>query len=143
MGLELDCDRPEPGRFSDESLTELSLSRRLVRAEKPWGPDNPHPLSTLRTDLVWEGKYDEYGERRLVDIAGQAMPMQRIETVDQPREHMVVLSWHLLPTHLAVDNLDRGTRTEVWLRDLRVGVALPDKVFSLGNLESQGPIPGS
>jgi len=52
---------------------------------KPWGPDNPHPLSTLKTELVWEGKYDEYGNRRLVDVAGQAMPMQRIETVDQPR----------------------------------------------------------
>ena len=50
-----------------------------------YGPDNPHPLSTLRTELVWEGKYDEYGNRRLVDVAGQAMPMQRIETVDQPR----------------------------------------------------------
>jgi len=33
---------------------------------KPWGPDNPHPLSRMRTELVWEGKYDEYGNRRLV-----------------------------------------------------------------------------
>ena len=52
---------------------------------KPWGPDNPHPLLTLRTQLVWEGRYDEFGNRRALDIAGQAMPMQRIETVDQPR----------------------------------------------------------
>ena len=50
-----------------------------------YGPQNPHPLSTMRTELVWEGKYDEYGNRRQVDIAGCAMPMQRIETVDQPR----------------------------------------------------------
>jgi len=52
---------------------------------KRWGPDNPHPLSTMKTELVWEGKYDEYGNRREVDIAGCAMPMQRIETIDQPR----------------------------------------------------------
>ncbi len=52
---------------------------------KRWGPDNPHPLSTLKTELVWEGKYDEWGNRREVDIAGCAMPMQRIETIDQPR----------------------------------------------------------
>jgi adenine-specific DNA-methyltransferase len=26
-----------------------------------YGPDNPHPLSRLKTELVWEGKYDEYG----------------------------------------------------------------------------------
>lgn len=50
-----------------------------------YGPDNPHPLSQLRTELVWEGKYDEYGNRREVDVAGAAMPLQRIETVDEPR----------------------------------------------------------
>jgi hypothetical protein len=50
-----------------------------------YGPDNPHPLSTRRTELVWEGKYDEYGNRREVDVAGCALPMQRIETIDEPR----------------------------------------------------------
>lgn len=34
-----------------------------------YGPGNPHPLSVLRTELVWEGKYDEYGNRREVDAA--------------------------------------------------------------------------
>jgi len=34
-------------------------------AEKPvYGPDNPHPLSTMKTELVWDGKYDEFGNRR-------------------------------------------------------------------------------
>lgn len=55
------------------------------KQEVVFGPDNPHPLSTRKTELVWEGKYDEYGNRREVDIAGLAMPMQRIETIDQPR----------------------------------------------------------
>ncbi len=50
-----------------------------------YGPHNPHPLSTLRTELVWEGKYDEYGNRQEVDIAGCAIPMQRIESIDEPR----------------------------------------------------------
>jgi len=50
-----------------------------------YGPNNPHPLSTRKTELVWEGKYDEYGNRREVDVAGCAMPMQKIETIDQPR----------------------------------------------------------
>ncbi len=52
---------------------------------KPYGPANPHPLSQLRTELVWEGKYDEYGNRREIDVAGLSMPMQKIETIDQPR----------------------------------------------------------
>jgi adenine-specific DNA-methyltransferase len=50
-----------------------------------YGPHNPHPLSKMRTELVWEGKYDEYGNRREVDIAGCAMPMQKIESIDEPR----------------------------------------------------------
>ncbi len=50
-----------------------------------FGPANPHPLSRLKTELVWEGKYDEYGNRRVVDVAGCAMPMQKIETIDEPR----------------------------------------------------------
>src|SRR5436189_5696047 len=51
-----------------------------------WGPMNRHPLSKMRTELVWDGKYDEYGNRREVDVAACAMPMQRIETVDEPRQ---------------------------------------------------------
>ena len=54
-----------------------------------YGPGNPHPLSTMKTELVWEGKYDEYGSRREVDVAGLAMPMQRIETIDEPRREAV------------------------------------------------------
>ena len=50
-----------------------------------YGSHNPHPLSKMRTELVWEGKYDEYGQRREVDIAGCAMPMQKIESIDEPR----------------------------------------------------------
>lgn len=50
-----------------------------------YGPGNPHPLSRLRTQLVWEGKYDEYGNRRAVETAGLAIPFQKIETIDEPR----------------------------------------------------------
>lgn len=58
---------------------------------KPYGPANPHPLSQLRTELLWEGKYDEYGNRRQVDPAGLSMPMQKIETIDQPRSEAAAL----------------------------------------------------
>lgn len=54
-------------------------------AQTQYGPDNPHPFSKIRTELIWEGKYDEYGNRREVDIASASMPMQKIETVDAPR----------------------------------------------------------
>jgi hypothetical protein len=38
-----------------------------MRNATPYGPNNPHPLSQLRTELVWHAKYDEYGNRREVD----------------------------------------------------------------------------
>ena len=50
-----------------------------------FGPHNPHPLSHMKTELVWEGKYDEFGNRREVDLAGLAMPLQKVEAIDEPR----------------------------------------------------------
>ena len=55
-----------------------------------WGLDNPHPFSEMKTELIWEGKYDEYGNRRTVDIAGCAMPLQKIETIDEPASRAYV-----------------------------------------------------
>ena len=54
---------------------------------QPYGPDNPHPLSQMRTELIWEGKYDEYGNRRPVRLPSTPLPLQRIETIDEPRDH--------------------------------------------------------
>ncbi len=50
-----------------------------------YGPGNPHPLSQMRTELVWEGKYDEFGNRREVDAARLAFALQKVETIDWPR----------------------------------------------------------
>jgi len=52
-----------------------------------WGHDNPHPLSQIKTELIWEGKYDEYGNRRQVEVAGADLPLQKIEAIDEPRSH--------------------------------------------------------
>lgn len=65
----------------------------------PYGPANRHPLSTLQTELIWEGKYDEYGNRREVDAAGLAMPLQKIETVDEPRARSAPGLWDAQRAH--------------------------------------------
>jgi adenine specific DNA methylase Mod len=57
----------------------------VERSDIKWGPSNPHPLSRMKTELVWEGKYNEYGEKREVETSGLALPMQHIEMVDEPR----------------------------------------------------------
>lgn len=57
----------------------------MANGNNRFGPENPHPLSTLKTKLVWDGKYDEYGNRREIDVAGCAIPLQKIETINEPR----------------------------------------------------------
>ena len=49
-----------------------------------FGHGNPHPLSQMRTELVWEGKYDEFGNKRELDIGRLSLPLQKIETIDEP-----------------------------------------------------------
>jgi len=53
-----------------------------------FGPDNPHPLSRIKTELVWERKYDEYGNRRPVKLPPSPLPLQRIETIDEPHDRI-------------------------------------------------------
>jgi len=52
----------------------------------PCGPEIPHPLSKLKTELVWEGKYDEYGNRRASRLPVSPLPLQKIEAIDEPRD---------------------------------------------------------
>ena len=52
-----------------------------------YNPNNPHPLSQMKTELVWEGKYDEFGNRREIEVANLSMPLQKIETIDEPRSN--------------------------------------------------------
>ena len=62
------------------------MADKADKAETPaWGPENPHPLSQIKTELVWEGKYDEYGSRREVGVAGGDLPLQKVESIDEPR----------------------------------------------------------
>lgn len=53
---------------------------------KPWVPDNPHPLSNHKTELIWEGKYDEYGNRGLIRLPTLPLVLKKIETIDTTRE---------------------------------------------------------
>ncbi|MFH1446066.1 MAG: site-specific DNA-methyltransferase, partial [Chloroflexota bacterium] len=61
------------------------MDKRSV-SNQAYGPENPHPLSKLKAELVWEGKYDEYGNRRPLKLPLTPLPLQRIETIDEPRD---------------------------------------------------------
>src|SRR5437879_1136484 len=80
-------------------------SKSPDHASVQYGPQNPHPLSTLKTELVWEGKYDEYGNRREVDMAGCALPLQKIETIDEPRSRAAAQGTLFDEKRAHVDNI--------------------------------------
>jgi hypothetical protein len=43
----------------------------------------------MNTELVWDGKSDEYGNRRPVDVAGRAIRnAQRSRLLDMPKEQI-------------------------------------------------------
>ncbi|MCK9584602.1 MAG: hypothetical protein M0R69_06805 [Candidatus Cloacimonetes bacterium] len=56
--------------------------------QNTWGPANPHPLSRTKTELIWEGKYDEYGNRRETKLPSTAYPLQKIEAIDEPHDRI-------------------------------------------------------
>jgi predicted nucleotidyltransferase len=89
------------GEFPDGCYNleqSIALSPCPMPQQPTYGPHNPHPLSQMRTELVWEGKYDEYGNRREVDIAGCAMPMQQVyQRLNTTSEQIIEFceKWHL------------------------------------------------
>lgn len=59
-----------------------------------------------------------------------------------PRARIRRFGDHLLPTFLEVENLSRGTRTEVRIHDLSVNPDLDDGLFTASAIEVGRPIPG-
>ncbi len=88
-----------------------------------WGLDNPHPFSQMKTELIWEGKYDEYGNRIRQDILKE-------KRAEYGKEIVVTLSRQLSWSHFVAilplkDDLQRDfyaemCRVERWsVRTLR------------------------
>jgi hypothetical protein len=63
-------------------------------------------------------------------------------TISAPRSAMTTLNGHTLPTRLVVENLSRGTTTEVTYGQLMVNPTIDDRVFSIRTLEQKRRIPG-
>ena len=62
-------------------------------------------------------------------------------TVVAPRAGMVERSGHVLPTHLTVENRQRGTLTDVYFRDLVVNPPIESTLFTVKTLEQQRALP--
>lgn len=63
--------------------------------------------------------------------------------IKAPRSHIVAREGHLFPGRLEVENLARGTTTEVEFRELEINPVIDDRIFSVSALEQERRIPGS
>ena len=66
-------------------------------------------------------------------------PYKRIHA---PRADTKQLGGHALPTRILVENLARGTQTEVWIQQLSIDPGLDDAIFTAASIEVGRPIPG-
>lgn len=73
-----------PIEIDVKPLDQAHVSNRKVE----YNPSNPHPLSQVRGEFIWDGKYDEWGNRRDPGLEALAMPLQVVETVDEPRARL-------------------------------------------------------
>ncbi len=61
-----------------------------------FGPHNPHPLSQMKTELVWEGKYDEFA------AAPEVKSSKLVDRRDTQKESSASIKW--LQSFLHRDN---------------------------------------
>ena len=64
-------------------------------------------------------------------------------TISAPRDSMHESNGHVLPKRLVVENLARGTTTEVNFHDLAINPEIDNRVFSIRTLEQKGRIPSA
>ncbi len=64
------------------------------------------------------------------------------KVIRAPRAQMRRFGEHVLPTFIEVENLFRGTRTEVRIHELTVDPELDDSLFTASAIEVGRPIPG-
>ncbi len=76
-------------------------------------------------------------ETRYIKREGEA-PFRVVRAL---RESMLESDGHILPTHILVRNESRNTTTEVRFRNLRVNPEIRDRIFTVGHLERNRPLP--
>ena len=115
-----------PGRIGGEPT-------HVVRA-------HPQLRQTYHEVVFWLAQSDQVILQAHYFKRGAQEPYR---TIVAPRSSMQKTNDHTLPTRLIVENLARGTTTEVTYRQLAINPEIDDRVFSVRTLEQKGPIPAS
>jgi hypothetical protein len=114
-----------PSKLGDEPVDVISATPR-------------YPSGYARVEF-WIARADAaiLETRYFKQAAGE--PYKRIHA---PRADTIRIGGHALPTRILVENLARGTQTEVWIQQLSIAPDLDDAIFTAASVEIGRPIPG-
>ena len=119
----------------------IDLSTELIGGERTHVVRaHPQLRQTYHEVVFWLAQSDQVILQAHYFKRGAQEPYR---TIEAPRSSMQKTNDHTLPTRLIVENLARGTTTEVTYRQLAINPEIDDRVFSVRTLEQKGPIPAS
>ncbi len=139
FGTDVTYEDLERRYAKDYDIVDLSTGQiegeptRVVRA-RPRLPQSYHEVVfwLAQSDLaILQAHYFKRGAQ------------EPYRTISAPRASMREMDGHTIPTRLVVENLARGTTTEVSYHDLAVNPEIDDRIFSVRTLEQKGRIPGA
>ena len=139
FGTDVTYEDLERRYAKDYEIVDLSTGRiggeptYVVRAR-------PHHRQSYHEVVFWLAQSDQVILQVHYFKRGAQEPYR---TVVAPRASMQKTGDHTLPTRLVVENLARGTTTEVTYRKLAIDPEIDDRVFSVRTLEMKGQIPAS
>jgi len=100
----------------------------------------PHLPQAYHEIAFWIARSDQVILQAHYFKRGAPEPYRMISA---PRASMQESGGHTLPTRLIVENVARGTTTEVNFHDLAINPEIDDRVFSIRTLEQKGRIPSA
>ncbi len=137
FGTDVTYEDLERRRVSDYEVSSIDEGERqgesvyLIRARSLRDLTYQWVLFAIATsdDAILETRYYKDAEERA------------FRSITAPRKSMIVAGGHTLPTRLRVENRTLARTTEVTFQNLEVNPQIDDRIFSVGTLEFERPIP--
>jgi hypothetical protein len=139
FGTDVTYEDLERRYAKDYDIVDLSTGQiggeptHVVRAR-------PHLPQSYHEVVFWLAQSDQAILQAHYFKRGAREPYR---TISAPRASMQETGGHTLPTRLVVENLARGTTTEVSYHGLVINPDIDNRIFSIRTLEQKGRIPGA
>ena len=75
---------PTPTSTTSRSSASTSACNANCSRHTPCAVAGVPLYCAMRKEFIWEGKFDEHGMRRTVDVAALVVPLELVEAIDRP-----------------------------------------------------------